>query len=73
MGEEVFPVCSPAFLENHHGLRSPADLAGLTLIDDLSVDRQIGFVTWDAWLEAVGEKAIAARSGLTINNSAAVL
>ncbi|AFT90203.1 transcriptional regulator GcvA [Paraburkholderia phenoliruptrix] len=73
MDEEVFPVCSPAFLDKHRRLRGPADLAGLTLIDDLSVDRQIGFVTWDAWLESVGKKTIAARSGLKINNSAAVL
>ncbi len=52
---------------------SPTDLAGLTLIDDLSVDRQIGFVTWDAWLENVEKKIAAARSGLKINNFAAVL
>ncbi|HKR40994.1 MAG TPA: transcriptional regulator GcvA [Paraburkholderia sp.] len=73
MDEEVFPVCSPAFLAKHRRLRSPADLAGLTLIDDLSVDRQTGFVTWDAWLETVSKKAIKARPALKINNSAAVL
>ncbi|CAG9233385.1 Glycine cleavage system transcriptional activator [Paraburkholderia sabiae] len=73
MDEEVFPVCSPAFLAKHRRLRSPADLAGLTLIDDLSVDRQTGFVTWDAWLETVSKKVIKARPALKINNSAAVL
>ncbi|SIT45943.1 hypothetical protein BN2476_490069 [Paraburkholderia piptadeniae] len=66
-------VCSPEFLGKYRRLRGPADLAGLTLIYDLSLDRQIGFVTWDAWLETVGTKAITARSGLKINNSAAVL
>lgn len=73
MDEEVFPVCSREFLERHPALRGPADLAGLTLIDDLSVDRQAGFITWDAWLENVGKKEIAGRTGLKINNSAAVL
>ncbi|CAD6555452.1 transcriptional regulator GcvA [Paraburkholderia sabiae] len=73
MDEEVFPVCSPAFLAKHRRLRTPVDLAGLTLIDDLSVDRQTGFVTWDAWLETVSKKVIKARPALKINNSAAVL
>ncbi|TDN69963.1 LysR family transcriptional regulator [Paraburkholderia sp. BL10I2N1] len=73
MDEEVFPVCSPVFLERHPGIRNPADLDGLTLIDDLSVDRQIGFVTWDAWLDKVGIKLTAARSNLKINSSSAVL
>jgi LysR family transcriptional regulator, glycine cleavage system transcriptional activator len=73
MDEEVFPVCSREFLERHSGLRGPADLAGLTLIDDLSVDRQSGFVTWDTWLDNAGVKVVASRAGLKINNSAAVL
>ena len=76
MDEEVFPVCSGAFLERNPGLRSPADLANMTLIDDLSVDRQAGFVTWDtwnAWLENAGTNVVAGRAGLKINNSAAVL
>ncbi|KQR89927.1 LysR family transcriptional regulator [Burkholderia sp. Leaf177] len=76
MDEEVFPVCSGAFLERNPGLRSPADLANMTLIDDLSVDRQAGFVTWDtwnSWLENAGTNVVAGRAGLKINNSAAVL
>jgi LysR family glycine cleavage system transcriptional activator len=73
MDEEVFPVCSRDFLERHPGLRSPADLAGLILIDDLSVDRQLGFATWDTWLDNVGAKVAGGRAGLKINNSAAVL
>ncbi|MFM0024087.1 transcriptional regulator GcvA [Paraburkholderia azotifigens] len=73
MEEEVFPVCSPKFLERHPRLRKPDDLNGLTLIDDLSVDRQAGFVTWDAWLEDVSKKSVKARASLKINNSAAVL
>jgi len=73
MDEEVFPVCSPRFLNDHPHLREPAGLDGLTLIDDLSVDRQTGFVTWEAWLEDAGVKKAATRANLKINNSAAVL
>ncbi|MGF6771831.1 LysR family glycine cleavage system transcriptional activator [Paraburkholderia sp. GAS199] len=73
MDEEVFPVCSPAYLKQHAGLRKPDDLGRVTLIDDLSVDRQTGFVTWDAWLKSAGTKLASARASLKINNSAAVL
>lgn len=73
MDEEVFPVCSPAFIKHHPRLRKPDDLDGLTLIDDLSVDRQAGFVTWDAWLEDTKSRLTARRTSLKINNSAAVL
>jgi LysR family glycine cleavage system transcriptional activator len=73
MDEEVFPVCSPGFLKRHPRMRKPDDLDGLTLIDDLSVDRQAGFVTWKSWLEDAGTRMTARRTSLKINNSAAVL
>jgi LysR family transcriptional regulator, glycine cleavage system transcriptional activator len=72
MGEEVFPVCSPALLRQSRRLRKPSDLAGLRLIHDLSVDARSGFTTWTAWLEKAGVD-VEARRGLRINNSAAVL
>jgi LysR family glycine cleavage system transcriptional activator len=73
MDEEVYPVCSPVFLERHRKLRKPADLRSLPLIHDLSVDRRAGFMTWDSWLEGIGGNSAATRPGLKINNSAAVL
>lgn len=74
MEEEVFPVCSPDYLRRHPELDSPSALLGATLIHDLSVDSRAGFVTWSTWLGTVtGDKAPSQRSGLTINNSAAVL
>ncbi|WP_109478675.1 transcriptional regulator GcvA [Paraburkholderia sp. C35] len=73
MEEDVFPVCSPGFIEQHARLRKPDDLSGLTLIDDLSVDRQAGFITWDTWFEQAGAKPRKTRANLKINNSAAVL
>jgi LysR family glycine cleavage system transcriptional activator len=73
MGEEVFPVCSPALLPERRRLRRPSDLAGTKLIHDLSVDARSGFATWEAWLDAAGAKGVTTRRGLRINNSAAVL
>jgi LysR family glycine cleavage system transcriptional activator len=53
--------------------RAPRELAGETLIHDLSVDGHAGFVTWQAWFEAAGVHDAATRRGMKINNSAAVL
>lgn len=73
MDEEVYPVCSPELLRRHGGPRRPADLAGETLIHDLSMDGQLGFPTWDAWLDSAGIRDVPTRRGMKINNSAAVL
>lgn len=72
MDEEVYPVCSPAFLKQHR-LRKPTDLLGKLLIHDQSVDSHAGFVTWDVWLEHAGATGVANKRGMRINNSAAVL
>lgn len=73
MDEEVYPVCSPELLRRQGGPRRPVDLAGETLIHDLSMDGQLGFPTWDAWLEQAGAGGVSTRRGMKINNSAAVL
>ncbi|MGC7404729.1 transcriptional regulator GcvA [Pandoraea pneumonica] len=73
MDEEVFPVCAPSWLREHPALQHPADLRGMPLIHDLSVDKDAGFVTWPSWLARAGVSGVPARSGLKINNSAAVL
>jgi LysR family glycine cleavage system transcriptional activator len=72
MDEEIYPVCSPA-LAKKGKWRAPRELAGETLIHDLSVDGHAGFVTWQAWFEAAGVHDAATRRGMKINNSAAVL
>lgn len=72
MDEEIFPVCSPGYLARH-ALQTPDDLAGRTLIHDLSVEPQAGFASWESWFERSGTHANAAKRGLRINNSAAVL
>ena len=73
MDEEVYPVCSPAFQQQHAPLRQPADLARQTLIHDLSMDGHGDFPTWEAWLQKAGVRDSAASRGMKINNSAAVL
>lgn len=73
MGEEVFPVCSPAFLQQHPQLRQPADLARQTLIHDLSMDGHADFPTWQAWLANAGVRDVPTSRSMKINNSAAVL
>ena len=73
MEEEIHPVCSPRLLREERRVRKPNDLAGQTLIHDLSMDRQTGFPTWDTWLERAGVTNVATARGLKINNSAAVL
>ncbi|BDU22207.1 hypothetical protein DYGSA30_36640 [Dyella sp. GSA-30] len=45
MDEEVYPVCSPAWLNKHPQLKKPRDLAGEALIHDLSMDSHTDFPT----------------------------
>ncbi|MBI0329973.1 transcriptional regulator GcvA [Burkholderia plantarii] len=73
MDEQVFPVASPGWLAKHGALASPRELAGKPLIHDLSVDTHAGFASWQAWLEHAGVGQVAARRGMQVNNSAAVL
>src|SRR3546814_17509615 len=50
--EEVFPVCSPAWLLSHGQPGSLADLAGSLLIEsDSTFEAWMG---WDEWFRAVG-------------------
>jgi LysR family transcriptional regulator, glycine cleavage system transcriptional activator len=73
MDEEVYPVCSPAWLKKNGKVERPDDLAGKPLIHDLSVDARLGFTSWTGWLERAGAKKVDAARGMQINNSAAVL
>lgn len=54
--EELFPVCSPALLDNNRPLKSADDLRHFTLIHDQSWN-SISFddyPDWSAWLTAAG-------------------
>ncbi|WOE33044.1 MULTISPECIES: transcriptional regulator GcvA [unclassified Acinetobacter] len=74
MDEEIFPVCSPAFYQQHEmQLRTPLYLLKLPLIHDLSMDQHADFTSWDKWLHAHHITRQHIHRGLKINNSAAVL
>jgi LysR family transcriptional regulator, glycine cleavage system transcriptional activator len=62
MGEDIFPVCSPALLAGERPLREPADLAGQTLLHvNLYADE------WLHWLTAAGLPPSLAQRGLTFD------
>lgn len=73
MEEEIYPVCSPALLRTPGRLGKPSDLAGETLIHDLSMEGHSGFPSWAQWFALAGVGDPGAARGLRINNSAAVL
>jgi len=63
MAEQIFPVCSPALLNDQRPLRTPEDLAHHTLLHT-TVSRE----DWQFWLTAAGLPAsIATRRGLTFD------
>lgn len=73
MDEEIYPVCSPRLLAEPGRLQKPDDLAGETLIHDLSMDSHTGFPTWETWLQKAGATWVPSKRRMQINNSAAVL
>ncbi len=54
MGEEVFPVCSPALLRGEAPLEGPQDLGRHALLHDESPDNDPSCPTWAMWLRAAG-------------------
>lgn len=70
--EEVFPVCSPA-LRQRLPMKQPSDLAGKTLIHDLSLEGIDGASGWADWMQHASVADITTKRGLKVNNSAAVL
>ena len=78
MPERVFPVCSPALLDEIGPLDSPADLARHTLLHDewyryyIAEGRQFQetFPTWRLWLDAAGVPEIDANRGPRFGTSA---
>ena len=54
MSEYVAPVCTPDFLRRHGPIRSAADIAGLPLIHDDTLNVIPTFPNWAAWLRRAG-------------------
>ncbi|MFJ3483106.1 LysR substrate-binding domain-containing protein [Pseudomonas sp. NPDC090202] len=50
--EEVFPVCSPAWLQSHAVPQAVEDFSAIELIDsDATLE---GWMTWNGWFKALG-------------------
>jgi len=53
--ENVFPVCSPLYLETHPSIKDPSNLKYHTLIHDYAVRSEIeAHLTWKYWLTEAG-------------------
>ncbi len=66
MEEELFPVCAPSYLAQHR-LRTPADLAGATLLhDEMRQD-------WRLWLAAAGVPGLDPERGPGFDDSALLI
>jgi LysR family glycine cleavage system transcriptional activator len=63
MGEEIFPVCSPAVALGPPRLSVPADLKRQTLLHDIMV------TDWNAWLDAAGVADVDGERGPGFNHS----
>jgi len=62
--EQVFPVCSPLFLEGIGGMGSPGDLGRITLLD------VPGYAEgWDAWLSKAGGDDFSSHSIVSFDQS----
>ncbi len=69
--EEIFPVCSPRYLEEHPDLRSVSDIPDQTLLHlDRATWRELGWepIDWLALLEALGCEREIRGDGLRFDN-----
>lgn len=64
--EEVFPVCSPGYLDKAGHLQSPEDLRCHTLLHLEAIEWQ--WLNWRMWLTDMGLVAPGESHGLVINN-----
>ena len=71
LSESVVPLCSPSLVEK--GLKTPADLLGVSLLHDESADRDPSCPTWPMWLAARGIDAVDGKRGLRLNQSSLVI
>ncbi len=73
LSESVTPAISPDLLSRHGPIKSPENLAGLTLLHDDSPDQDPSCPTWAMWLRAAGVEGIDTSRGLHFNQSSLVL
>jgi LysR family glycine cleavage system transcriptional activator len=66
MDNEVFPVCSPDYLDGRPPIRKPRDLLNESLLHLMEYDRN--WVTWEAWLRNFDVPWKPTRRGLEFDN-----
>ena len=71
LSHAVSPVCSPRLLSDGRPLRSPADLAHVTLLHDDSHRDDPAFLDWGTWLRAAGVTDVNATHGLRFDTAGA--
>lgn len=64
--EEVFPVCSPGYLERHGPFNSPEALSNCTLLSLEDADQD--WMSWKRWFTEVGVEVGPPRRRLNINS-----
>lgn len=64
--EEVFPVCSPSYLERHGPIGNPEALLNCTLLS--LEDADVDWISWKRWFSEVGAEAGPSRRRLNINS-----
>jgi DNA-binding transcriptional LysR family regulator len=67
-GEQVYPVCSPAYLRDHPALHRPGDLLDQTLLHLEYGKPSLGGVDWRTWLLRQGVNGQPVRRGLRFNS-----
>lgn len=72
-GEQVYPVCSPAYLRDHPLLHRPEDLLDQTLLHLEYGKPSFGGVDWRTWLVRQGVSGQPVRRGLRFNSYPMVL
>ncbi|MBC8239833.1 MAG: LysR family transcriptional regulator [Alphaproteobacteria bacterium] len=65
-GEDVFPVCSPAYLDQRGPIDTPVDLTRQTLLE--LEDDHWDWMTWRIWLTENNVDIPVEHHGMTINN-----
>jgi LysR family glycine cleavage system transcriptional activator len=72
-GEQVYPVCSPAYLRDHPELRRAEDLLDQTLLHLEYGKPSLGGVDWRTWLLQQGVNGQPVRRGVRFNSYPMVL
>lgn len=71
--ETIFPVCSPAFLDSHGPIRSPADLLNLPILHDDNLSVIPTVPSWGKWLDFSGVEVTEPLTGHRFDSSSMVI